>query len=347
MIGYTGKSASSGTAQLTGLSRAVSLSMFTGGTTRTFTGGTAATHSTGTGVILISQSATPTISHWGSAFLTDGGFDQDRGYIFNYQAPNIIAGPVKKTAFAIRLAPSVSNAIPGDLGVRELINRAQLLLQSIEITAGGGTSPNQAIIIEGVLNPSNYSTSTNNTTWNSLQGGPQGGNAYGTGQPSFAQIAPGNTMFFDNSTTYITTVAAGAAAGASTIAVYTTATMQVGDAISTASGTIAGGTVITNCSSSATVQISQPLIGNLTANVGIAGFRNTYAQPGETIFSFISSPANKDALDLSALKEMTNTPLGGRGAYPNGPDVLAINVYVTTGTALSTNLVLRWGEAQA
>jgi hypothetical protein len=347
MIGYTGKSASSGTAQLTGLSRAVSLSMFTGGTTRTFTGGTAATHSTGTGVILISQTATPTISHWGSAFLTDGGFDQDRGYIFNYQAPNIIAGPVKKTAFAIRLAPSVSNAIPGDLGVRELINRAQLLLQSIEITAGGSTSPNQAIIIEGVLNPSNYSTSTNNTTWNSLQGGPQGGNAYGTGQPSFAQIAPGNTMFFDNSATYITTVAAGAAAGASTIAVYTTATMQVGDAISTASGTIAGGTVIINCSSSATVQISQPLIGNLTANVGIAGFRNTYAQPGETIFSFISSPANKDALDLSALKEMTNTPLGGRGAYPNGPDVLAINVYVTTGTALSTNLVLRWGEAQA
>ena len=347
MISYTGKSASSGTAQLTGLTRATSLSMFTGGTTRTFTGGIAAAHSTGTGVILISQTATPTISHWGSAFMTDGGFDNDRGYIFNYQATNITVGPVKKTAFAIRLAPSVSNAIPGDLGVRELINRAQLLLQSIEITAGGGTAANQAIVIEGVLNPSNYSTNTNNITWNSLQGGPQGGNPYGTGQPSFAQIAPGNTMFFDNSSTYIAVLASTGQNGSSRISVYSTATMQVGDALSTSTGGIAGGTVITDCSSTGSVTLSQPLLGQLTANVGIAGFRNTYAQPGETIFSFISAPANKDSLELSQLKEMTNTPLGGRGCYPNGPDVLAINVYVTTGTSLSTNLVLRWGEAQA
>ena len=68
---------------------------------------------------------------------------------------------------------------------------------------------------------------------------------------------------------------------------------------------------------------------------------------GETIFSFISSPSSKDSLDLSALKELTNTPLGGRGTYPNGPDSLFINVYLTSGPSLQTNLVLRWGEAQA
>jgi len=75
--------------------------------------------------------------------------------------------------------------------------------------------------------------------------------------------------------------------------------------------------------------------------------RGTYALPGETVFSYINSPANKDALDLSNLKELTNTPIGGRGTYPNGCDTLFINAYITQGAPISTNLVLRWGEAQA
>ena len=72
-----------------------------------------------------------------------------------------------------------------------------------------------------------------------------------------------------------------------------------------------------------------------------------YAQPGETVFSFIASPGQIGSLDLSDLKELTNTTLGGRGTYPNGPDVLAINVYKTSGTAIPTNVIIRWGEAQA
>ena len=76
-------------------------------------------------------------------------------------------------------------------------------------------------------------------------------------------------------------------------------------------------------------------------------YRNLWAQPGETIFSFISNPASKDSLDLTPLKELTNTPLGGRGTFPNGPDSLFINVYITQGSPLTANLVLRWGEAQA
>jgi hypothetical protein len=72
-----------------------------------------------------------------------------------------------------------------------------------------------------------------------------------------------------------------------------------------------------------------------------------YAQPGETVFSFIASPGSNGTLELSDLKELTNTTLGGRGTYPNGPDVLAINVYKTSGTAISTNVIIRWGEAQA
>jgi hypothetical protein len=72
-----------------------------------------------------------------------------------------------------------------------------------------------------------------------------------------------------------------------------------------------------------------------------------YAQPGETVFSFIASPGTNSSLDLSELKELTNTTLGGRGTYPNGPDVLAINVYKAAGAAIPTNIVIRWGEAQA
>jgi hypothetical protein len=72
-----------------------------------------------------------------------------------------------------------------------------------------------------------------------------------------------------------------------------------------------------------------------------------YGLPGETVFSFIAAPGESAELDLGELKELTNTTLGGRGTYPNGPDVLAINVYKAAGDALTSNIILRWGEAQA
>jgi hypothetical protein len=69
--------------------------------------------------------------------------------------------------------------------------------------------------------------------------------------------------------------------------------------------------------------------------------------PGETIFSFVATPGERATVDFSTLKELTNTPLGGRGTYPNGPDVLAINISKTKGVATDTKIILRWGEAQA
>jgi hypothetical protein len=492
VISYTSKTNTS----LIGCSRATSLSQYTSGATRVFTAAAAAQHNVGTGVILIGQTATPSISHWGSAFITDGGFNEDRGYIFNYQATNISISARKTTAFAIRLAPSVSNAIIGDLGARELINRAQLLLQGIEITAGGTANTNSAIVIEGVLNPSNYPTNVNNIIWNSLSSP-----ALPTGQPSFSQIANGTSVTFNNSATVTTTNTVAAylnsnIAGATTLALASASGITVGDDVyvpsapsavygattvkatgtatytathavatgtaytaatstisgttltlgATATGTLRVGMVVTGTGVSAgtylvglinatgnglgsavgttwAVSVSQTVTsntftftpynltltsvtgtvvigalltgGSVTASTNIiaqisgttggAGVyalnqtytgtptggtvdyvtfnntvptpwavgtsiqfsRNTYALPGETVFSFISSPANKDALDLSPLKELTNTPLGGRGTFPNGPDVLFINVYLTQGAPVLSNLVLRWGEAQA
>ena len=73
-----------------------------------------------------------------------------------------------------------------------------------------------------------------------------------------------------------------------------------------------------------------------------------YAQPGETIFSFIAVPGERATLNLAAIKALTNTTLGGRGTFPNGPDVLAINVFRTAGTGdVAGTVTLRWSEAQA
>jgi hypothetical protein len=344
LISFTGKSATTGQAQLTGLTRVAPLQYFVGGTVRTFTAtNVAAAHALNAGVILVSQTATPTISHWGSAFMSDGGFDQDRGYIFNYQATNITVSTKKTTAFAIRLAPSVSNAVTGDLGVRDLINRAQLLLQSIATTAGQGGS-NQAIIVEGVLNPSNYPIDPAKVQWYNLQGSVASGNPQGSGQPSFSQIAPGNQIQFDGTATINTSLSANGNSGTYVLSVASTASIAIGDACVT-TGT--SGNSLVQSIGNLSVLLTQPLAGFAAQNNAVTFFRNQWAQPGETIFSFINSPSGTDALDLSQLKEITNTPLGGRGTYPNGPDTLFINVYLTQGTNITSSLILRWGEAQA
>jgi hypothetical protein len=623
LIAFTGKSGNT----LTGCTRSAPLTNFVGGAQRTFRAGSASTHEYNTGVVLVSNTISPIISHWGSAFLTDGRFDEDRGYIFSYASTGISVTTTKQTAFLIRLAPSVSNAIVGDLGDRELLNRAQLLLKGIEITSETGTG---GIVVEGVLNPSNYPTDPSLITWSGLQSLASGG------QPSFAQIAPGGSVTWSGSTqttatatttgningnltvpnlsqfnrssgtsffyaTQTSWTAINASTGflindvkypsgttissivaspsptattlpllASTAQVYsgnfsatfstgsttiwfrasswtslvgsvaptqvqglrpqtgfpsTAFVTSVGSLVSLGGGsnnqyypvtfnvgsssdinpgdTITfnlGGTYTNNLnnlyftsSSWSALPIDVPRVGNTTndgrfiggtqisaisstrtfagtsyiavtfnnsasniaasttitfnnipyyqvntsansssavnanANVQLslqqsAGLTNfayftqaswetlvntnsagigtevsdgkfpantrisavsalqtfasnnyyrltfnqtstaaitasstvtfkfgtpPYALPGETVFSFIAQPGTGSALDLGELKELTNTPLGGRGTFPNGPDVLAINVYKVSGTGISSNLILRWGEAQA
>jgi hypothetical protein len=192
----------------------------------------------------------------------DGGFDTDRGYIFSYQENNFTVTNTEQTLFAIRLAPSVSNSIVGDLGDRELLNRAQILLESLEVTSGDIASASN-IIVRAVLNPSNFDTAT--SVWATINDP-----VYGS-QPSFSQVS-------------------------------------VNPAFTGASG---------------------------------------YAIPGEQVFSYVASPGQLNTLDLKPFKELTQSALGGRGVYPNGADVLCINVKSVSGSITKTNVVLRWGEAQA
>lgn len=441
LIAFSGKDGNT----LTGCTRSAPMTNFLGGAQRTFRAGVAATHEYNTGVILVSNTISPIISHWGSAIITDGRFDEDRGYIFNYAATNISVSTTKQTAFLIRLAPSVSNAIVGDLGERELLNRAQLLLKGIEITSDTGTG---GIVIEGVLNPQNYPINPSAIAWSGLQGSSQGG------QPSFAQIAPGGSVSWSTGATQTTTAVTTQAFPTGTITAvtgpfgsnstsnganyfailntdyntYIAGGLAVGDSIS---GTgIQANTTITQISqwysnfyfvalsrsvttsnsgnSTFTVTKNYPLAntsqvffqktswetGGATAGTEVADtlfpantrvtaatlvtyfatqyYRVTFSQtssstainagtttvtfkfgqppyalPGETIFSFIAAPGTTGSLDLSELKELTASTLGGRGTFPNGPDVLAINVYKASGSAIPSNIILRWGEAQA
>lgn len=257
LIRYTGKTSTT----FTGCTRAATLTHWAGGTSRNFTAAAAASHASGTGVILVSNTASPTLSHWGSALIVDGGFDEDRGYIFNYQRTGLALTTTAQTAFAIRLAPSVSNSAVGDLGSKDLLNRSQLLLDSVALQIYGNApaSGQGSIIVEGVLNPKNYSSAT----WNPLNLESAGG------QPSLAQIA-----------------------------------------------------------------------------TSITWSSGTSALPGEQVFAFAVTPNSDGRLELSQLKELTNSPFGGVGAYPNGPDILAINVRTVAGTN-NASVLLRWGEAQA
>ena len=438
MISYTGINGDT----LTGCTRSAPMSNYAAGANRTYTAGTAAAHTQRTGVILISNTISPIISHWGSAFQTDGGFDSDRGYIFSYTSTGNEISGTRNTVFMLRLAPSVSNAITGDLGERELLNRAQLLLEGIEITSDGEDNSNNTIkggiVVEGILNPQNYPVDPGSVGWTGLTGSAQGG------QPSFAQIAPGGgvtwttgatqtvtnvtvqaaltdtaaALYGRNNTTYHYVSSSNWNALNNTVGVGTSVTGQfpsgtiitevrdefwysrirfrtnnrnntnitagqnytfsIGGAVTNASvlnitkaswdasgaiagqevqdakfpaGTYVGGVSLKEFGGTEYYEISftQSSTAQISPGdtVGLLFGQPPYAQPGETVFSFIAQPGEVSMLDLSTLKELINTTLGGRGTFPNGPDVLAINVYKSGGVSTTANIILRWSEAQA
>lgn len=255
-VSYTAKTATG----FTGLTRAAPLSYVVNDSARTFTGAPSSNHNATTSVNLLSVTCAPSLTHWGSAFLMDGQFDQDRGYYFNYANTNITVNASSITAaFAIRLAPSVSNGIVGDIGVRELVNRAQILLQKLEVTSAN------TVNTTGILNPTGVTFEP--TKWVNINSVANGS------QPSFAQIYPGSLI------------------------------------------------------------------------------SGSAALPGERVFSTIVQGNNQNNLDLSGLKEMSNTVIGGNQPFPDGPDVLLVLVQNISGTNITTanptQVNLFWTEAQA
>mgnify|MGYP003667741653 FL=1 len=257
--------------QFTNCIREATYDQYLQGTTTTLSAGGRTGHASNTGLIEISNTCSPTLTHWGSALVMDGGFDFDRGYVFNFANSHNSSGDkietTPLTSFLIRLAPSVSNASVGRLGAKELLNRSQLLVQQCAIALSRGSSSSGEVVVQGILNPKNFQ----DATWSSLNSVGNGG------QPSFAQIARTDDITWKSGTP-------------------------------------------------------------------------SYALPGERIFAFVANASRQDAvvtdLDLSELKEMSGSPLGGDFMFPDGSDILAINAFVLSGDVKGT-LQLRWQETQA
>jgi hypothetical protein len=254
LISYTCKSGS----LLTCIQRPAVYTPYVSGAPRIFAGSTPQNHPASSSIQVFNTSITPTLTHWGSAVIMDGGFDEDRGYNFNFSRTGVnINSSTTNTVLLFRLAPSVSNTIPGDLGDREVLNRSQLLLKRFEVTTS------QKCEVYGVLNPTNI---------------------------------PSTTVYTN---TQITTIGS--------------------------------------------VSTSQP---------SFSQFNQTFSSPpvnGELLFR-ITSPGStnlKSEIDLTSVKGMNNSIIGGRYTFPDGPDVLAIVITNTQGSACTADFLLQWAEAQA
>ena len=92
----------------------------------------------------------PTVSHWGTSVIMDGGFDDDKSLVFTYGQKNSIsiAPGVTRAIFSIRIAPSVDNGLISQFGGREIVNRMQLILRSLGISA----RTNGNFLVRAILN---------------------------------------------------------------------------------------------------------------------------------------------------------------------------------------------------
>lgn len=362
IVKYSGKSGN----DLTGCTRAATFVQWTEGQSRSFTSSAAASHAANTGVILISNTCAPLVNHWGSSVIMDGSFDGDEGYQFTFNRSNYgLPAAVGSTAvaFAMRLAPSVSNGIIGDLGVRELINRAALTLSSLNIQVTTGR-----FLIEGILNPSNIDSA--NTNWAGLN------NAGGGFQPSFSQFST-SPRFTSESTGGLTGAPFSSAGGMTRTGVKPTFSslktfanltpVNVSSSGANAKITVqltAAGTAYSTSTTQITVQIDGDgyavgdtikILGNV---IGGSTTTNDLAmtitaitselQGGERLFAIPISSTNSGMLDLSTVKQLGTSGIPGTGTFPNGPEVIAVQI-----TALSTSttpvgeIQLQFQESQA
>ena len=362
IIKYSGKSGN----DLTGCTRGATFTQWAEGQSRSYTSSSPTSHADNTGVILISNTCIPLVNHWGSAVVMDGGFDDDEGYQFTYNRVNYgLPATVgdKAVAFAMRLAPSVSNGIIGDLGVRDLINRAQLTLSNLNVQVTAGR-----YLIEGILNPSNIDSA--NTSWQGLN------NLGGGFQPSFSQFstsprytseatggltgAPFNTtggmsrsgvkITFATARTFanLTPTNVSSSGANARITVQLTA---AGTAYSTTTTQITVQTAGDGYAVGDTIRIlGNTLGGATTANDLLMTITaiTSELQGGERLFAIPISTTNSGVLDLSSVKQIGTSSIPGTGTYPNGPEVLAVQITaLATSTTPTGEIQLQFQESQA
>ena len=118
-------------------------------------------------VTLHSPQVATSISHWGSAVIMDGRYDDDKSFVFvagMQQNLNAIPVGVTQPLMSIRISPSVDSGLSGVLGQREIINRMQLVLRSVGILSGTASTLLVTLRLNGSIVSGNGSTPANYTT---------------------------------------------------------------------------------------------------------------------------------------------------------------------------------------
>lgn len=114
----------------------------------------------------MNQNCAPTLSHWGTAVLMDGRFDQDTSYLFTAATLSAVVIPpnTERPIISIRLAPSVDYGVGGAFGDRNLINRSQLTLDSVGLAVIGTG--------QAILRTNSVTDAFNNTSnWQNVANG--------------------------------------------------------------------------------------------------------------------------------------------------------------------------------
>ena len=104
------------------------------------------------------------ISHWGTSAIMDGQFTKDKEYIFQKATTSqiSIASGSNNAVLTIRAAPSASSGIPGNgIGVREIINRMQIVLNELDTYSSGQFYV--TLVLNGQL-------SSNSNSWSTVGG---------------------------------------------------------------------------------------------------------------------------------------------------------------------------------
>jgi hypothetical protein len=305
----------------------------------------------------ILQNCAPIISHWGSSVMMDGRFDNDVNFIFTGGMTKLLAvnAGVTRPLLAVRLAPSVDNAIARNFGVRELVNRMQLQMNSI------GVSTNGQFRIDGILNPAqilyNNYTPGNLTATRSSVSGTAGLNFITIGDTTgTVGIVPGMT---------VTGSGIGTGAQVATVSANIV-TLSVAN-----SGTVSGAISFVpqrgyiglpddwtrdQVGSGSLAQIiyfdnSGPGAGGVqTASGRVIG--------GDSVASFFTENGgggtnyNVSNYDLRTIRDLGNSVISGDGnisspSYPNGPDLLVLTATNIGSAVANISARISWTEAQA
>lgn len=310
----------------------------------------------------INQNCAPIIQHWGSSVVMDGGFQTDllpvfTGGMTKYQT---LAAGVTRPLLAIRPAPSVDNAIARNYGIRELVNRMALNLQSI------GVQTNGSYRIDVILNPSylgytNWTQTQLQVTRSSVSG--TSGNAYfdvnDTGTINIAGVTGlGTGMVISGSGvvagTYITNIQGNRVFLSTALASNTTGSYTFTPTV--------GFTGLPNDWTRDVVgqaSLAQVLyFDNSGSGQGNVQAASAVINGGDSIFSFFSengggaSNFNSSVYSLIGAKDIGNSYMSGNGnvstpGFPNGPDVIVIQATNIGSASSQISARISWTEAQA